>query len=102
MSLEHNVFLIVSGRARRAAVPVVPVVPQSLSRTPVTADPGPAASSYDVDAAFMSSQPRESGIHSVWSGAGEASVTEVRFRCAPRPVAGRERTTINSSYAALR
>jgi hypothetical protein len=32
-----------------------------------------------VDAAFMSFQPRESGIHTVWSGAGEADVTEVRF-----------------------
>ena len=33
------------------------------------------------DAAFISFQPRESGIHAVWSGAGEASVTKVRFRC---------------------
>jgi hypothetical protein len=63
--------------ARRAAVPVVP---QSLSCTPVTAGTGPAISSYDVDAAFMSFQPREGGIHAVWSGAGEASVTKVRFR----------------------
>jgi hypothetical protein len=81
MSLEHNVFLIVSGRARRAAVPVVP---QSLSPTPVTADPGRALPSYDVNAAFTSSQPHEGGIHAVWSGAGESSVTEVHFRCAPR------------------
>jgi hypothetical protein len=50
-----------------------------------------------MDAAFMSFQPRESGIHAVWSGAGEASVTEVRFQYAPQPVARRERTTINSS-----
>jgi hypothetical protein len=41
------------------------------------------------NAAFMSSQPRDSGIHALRSGAGEASVTEVRFRCAPRPVARR-------------
>jgi hypothetical protein len=27
----------------------------------------------------MSSQPHESGIHAVWPGAGEASVTEVPF-----------------------
>jgi hypothetical protein len=33
-----------------------------------------------MDAAFMSSQPHESGIHAVWSGAGKASVTNVRFR----------------------
>ena len=44
-------ILIVNGRAHRAAVPVVP---QSLSCTPVTADPGPALSSYDMNAAFMS------------------------------------------------
>ena len=47
-------------------------------RPPRSARP---AGSYDVDAAFMSFQPRESGIHAVWSGAGEASVTKVRFRC---------------------
>jgi hypothetical protein len=50
-----------------------------------------------MNAAFMPFQPRESGIHAICPGAGEASVTEVRFRCAPRPVARRERTTINSS-----
>ena len=37
---------------------------------------------YDMDAAFMSFQPHESGIHAVQPGAGEASVMEVRFRCA--------------------
>jgi hypothetical protein len=55
MSLEHDAaqfVFIVNGRARRAAVPVVP---QSLSCTPVTADSGAALSSYDrEDAAFMS------------------------------------------------
>jgi hypothetical protein len=48
-----------------------------------------------MDASFRLFQPRESGIHAVWPGAGEASVTEVRFRRAPRPAARRERTTIN-------
>jgi hypothetical protein len=71
------------------------MVPQSLSCTPVTADPGPAAPSYDVNAAFMSFQPHEGGIHAVWPGSGEASVTEVRFRCVLWPVARRERTAIN-------
>jgi len=33
-----------------------------------------------VNAAFMSFQPHESGIHAVWPDAGEGSVTEVRFR----------------------
>jgi hypothetical protein len=33
-----------------------------------------------VNAAFMSFEQHESGIHAVRSGAGEASVTEVRFR----------------------
>jgi hypothetical protein len=47
-----------------------------------------------MNAAFMSFQPHESGIHAVWSGAGEGSLTEVRFWCAPRPVARGERTTI--------
>jgi hypothetical protein len=54
-----------------------------------------------VDAAFMSFQAR-SGIHAVWPGAGEASVTEVRFQCARRPVvARRERTTINDRRGGL-
>jgi hypothetical protein len=48
-----------------------------------------------MDAAFMSSQPHESGIHAVWPGAGGASVTKVRFRCPLRLVARRERATIN-------
>jgi hypothetical protein len=32
-----------------------------------------------MNAAFMSFQPHESGIHAVWSGAGGASVTKVPF-----------------------
>jgi hypothetical protein len=78
-------------------VPVVPVpvVPQSLSCATVTTDAGSAGPFYDMNAAFMSFQPHESGIHAVRSGAGEGSVTEVRFRCAQRPAARRERTTIN-------
>jgi hypothetical protein len=36
-----------------------------------------------MDAAFMSFQPHESGIHAVWPGAGEASVTKVRFKGTP-------------------
>jgi len=54
-----------------------------------------------MNAAIMSFQPHESGIHAVWRGAGEGCVTKVRFRCVPRPVARRERTTINSNKAAL-
>jgi hypothetical protein len=50
-----------------------------------------------VDAAFMSFQRHEGGIHAVWTGAGEASVTKVRFWCAPRTAARRERIMINSS-----
>jgi hypothetical protein len=76
---------------------VVPVVPQSLSFTPVTAGTGPALHGYGMNAAFMSFQPHESGIHAVWPGAGEARGAEVRFRCAPRPAAGCERTKINLS-----
>jgi hypothetical protein len=48
----------------------VPVVPQSLSCAAATADTGPVIHSYDMDAAFMSFQPHESGIHAVWPGAG--------------------------------
>jgi hypothetical protein len=48
-----------------------------------------------MNAALMSFQPRESGIHAVWTDAGEASVTEVRFRHVLRLVARRERTKIN-------
>jgi hypothetical protein len=54
-----------------------------------------AAFSYDMNAAFMSFQPHESGIHAVWSGAGEARGTEVGFGCAPRAVARRERTPVS-------
>jgi hypothetical protein len=64
----------------------------------VTADPGWALSSYGMDAAFTSFQPRESGIHAVWPGAGEASVAEVHFRCAPQPTA-RETNNNRSSLA---
>jgi hypothetical protein len=54
------------------------VVPQSLPPTPVTADPGPALSSYDMNAAFMPFQRHERGIHALWSGDGPVSpVTEV-------------------------
>jgi hypothetical protein len=45
----------------------------------VTADPSPLVYSYVVNAAFMSFLPHEGGIHAVWPGAGEASVTEIRF-----------------------
>ena len=41
-----------------------------------------------MNAAFMSSQPHESGIHAVRPGAGEARGAEVRFRCA-EPVPSR-------------
>src|ERR1700749_3332494 len=86
--------LIVNGRGRRAAVPVVP---QSLSRTLVTARYRPGTPSYGVNAAFMSFQPHESGIHAGWPGAGEARGAEVRFRCVLRSAARRERTKIYSS-----
>ena len=102
MPLEHNdaeLVLIVSGRAHRAAVPVVP---QSFLCPTVTADPSLAIPSYDLNAAFILFQPREGGIHAVWPGAGEASVTEVRFRYTPRPVARRERTTICVSCPEIR
>ena len=48
-----------------------------------------------MNAAFMSFEQHESGIHAVWPGAGGAGGTEVCFRCVPRPVARREWTTIN-------
>jgi hypothetical protein len=43
----------------------VPVVPQSLSYAVVTADTGLVTPAYDMNAAFMSFQPHESGIHAV-------------------------------------
>jgi hypothetical protein len=54
--------LIVSGRAHG---PAVPVVPQRLLRTPVTADTLPAHALYDMNAAFMPFQQHERGIHAV-------------------------------------
>ena len=97
MLLERSaaeLILIVNGRGRRAVVPVVPVVPLVCSRD--RRSPAWHSLHTTVNAAFMSFQPHESGIHAVWSGAGEADVTEVRFRCTPQPVARRERTKINS------
>jgi hypothetical protein len=79
MLLQGNAaepILTVNGRARRPVVPVpvpvvpvlvVLVVPQGTSCPPVTAGTSAALSSYGVNAAFMSFQPRESGIHAVWS-----------------------------------
>jgi hypothetical protein len=64
--------LLVNWRARRAAVPVVP---QNLLCTPATADPRPVGLFNGMNAAFMSFQPHERGIHALWPGAGEASVT---------------------------
>jgi len=55
-----------------------------------------------MDAAIMQLQQHGCGSHAVWSGAGVASVTEVRFRCTPRPTARRERTKINSSWPGIR
>jgi hypothetical protein len=75
----------------------VPVVPQSPLLPAVTVGTGPAACLYSVDAAFMSCQLHERGIHAVRPGAGEVSVAEVSFRSAPQPTARRERTTINLS-----
>jgi hypothetical protein len=64
---------------------------------PVTADTGPRTLFNGMDAAFMSFQPRESGIHALRSVADEASVTKARFRCTPGLTARRVRTTINLS-----
>jgi hypothetical protein len=50
-----------------------------------------------VNAAFMSFQLHESGIHAVRPGAGEASVTKVRFLVRAATMARRERTMINFS-----
>jgi hypothetical protein len=61
----------------------------------------PVIPSYDMNAAFMSFQQHERGIHAVWPGAGEVSVTKVRFRRVPRPTARREQTTINLSKAGI-
>jgi hypothetical protein len=44
-----------------------------------------------MDATAMSLELHGCGIHALWSGAGEASVTEVRFRRASRLIAAIER-----------
>jgi hypothetical protein len=44
---------------------MVPVVPQRLLPTVVTADPRPVTPAYDMDAAFMSFRQHESGIHAL-------------------------------------
>jgi hypothetical protein len=61
----------------------------------VTSDMSPQPWSYGVDAALMSYQQHDRGIHARRLNAGEAGVTEVRFRCAPWVMVGHERTTIN-------
>jgi hypothetical protein len=43
-----------------------------------------------MDAAFMSYQQHDGGIHALWLGAGEAGVTEVRFRFVPWAMADRK------------
>jgi hypothetical protein len=50
---KRNAPLNLNGHGHPAAVPVVP---QSLLKAAVTADTGSVASSYDMSAAFMSSQ----------------------------------------------
>jgi hypothetical protein len=40
-----------------------------------------------MDAAFMSYQQHDGGIHALWLDAGEAGVTEVRFRGRATPSA---------------
>jgi hypothetical protein len=62
----------------------------------VTADSGLALFN-GMNAAFMSFQPHESGIHALRPVAGEASVTKARFRCTAQPTARRVRTTITIS-----
>ena len=71
------------------------VLADSLVRCRDCSGPAGHLNFHDMNAAFMSSQPHERGIHAVSPGAGEARVTEVRFRCVSRPVARRERTKIN-------
>jgi hypothetical protein len=72
----RQLILIVKGHADRAAVPVVP---RSLLHPPVTADPGPAIPSYDMNAAFMSLQLHGSGIHALWSGHWRGQCDESLF-----------------------
>ena len=78
---------------------VVPVVPQSLSSTPVTAGTGPALHSYDriMNAAFMSSQAHERGIHAVWPGCwrGQGDGSPVPVRTA---AGGEARGTLELGY----
>jgi hypothetical protein len=47
-----------------------------------------------MDAAFMSLELHDGGIHVVWPGAGEAGVTGVRFGRVPWPAAGARPTKI--------
>ena len=87
------------GRARRAAMSVVPEGLRCAAGAP---DTGPGAGSYCMDASFMLFLRHGCGIHAVWSNAGVAGVTETRFRCTPRPAARRERTMINLSSPGMR
>ena len=64
------------GRRQAGALPVVFL---RFRQAVVTGDTTSAAGSYDVDAAFMSLQVHDRGIHAVRPGAGEADVMEVRF-----------------------
>jgi hypothetical protein len=64
----------------------LPVVFLRFQQPAGTGDPKPIAGSYDVDAAFMSFQLHDGGIHAVRAGAGGAGVMEVSFQC----MAGRD------------
>jgi hypothetical protein len=50
-----------------------------------------------MDAAFMSLELHDGGIHVVWPGAGGAGAAGVRFRRVPWPAAGAGRLNINPS-----
>ncbi len=91
-SFDREGRALAGGGARGAAVPWQAVV---ISGT------GPAGASYDMNAAFMSLELHDGGIHVVWPGAGGADVTGVVSARAGRPVAGAGRIKINPSYVAL-
>ena len=86
-------ILLVNGRRGRG---VVSVVPQSLRCAAVACGTGPAGGSYDMNAAFMSSQQHGSGNHAVPVRCNVASGEEP-VPVAPWLLARRAKTTAASA-----
>ena len=92
--MPFSLFWILNGRRGRG---VVSVVPQGLRRAAVACGTGPAARTYDMDAAFMSFQLHGRGSHAVPVRCRRGERGRSPFPVAPWLLARRAQTKINLS-----